>query len=621
MKKTNFFSFKKIFLILFIVVFLFLFFLLLNKKSFGLSNVFDKDGLNIVALDLGGTSLDDDIRKDGAYGDAIIIEQDGNYLLMDSGTDDINDTLLTYLKNNGINKFSIYLSHYHSDHFGKIKDIFNDSYFTVDKLYVPSIDGYLELDTEENKNKSWYEPAVASRIRVYELFKGYAAQTNTEVVDLKTGSELSIGDATLKVLWYNFDEDISKRITPDLCSTDGIFLNNSSLVSMIEYKGKKYFTGGDIEESAERVLLEKNIDISADIMKLSHHGSIYSNISEFVNKVNPKYILASNNYTAGNNHILWFGERNSSFANLANRLDEKSSLASTLYNGNVQYNISLDGKITVEMSRNYSLIKIKFLDENNQDISDSISYIVNNKSKSHIFREDYVKNIDSYNLSFIENEINNDIVSDDVVVICHYVLKTSTVTFNSNGGSNVSPQTIDYNGIVSKPVDPTRMGYTFIGWKLNGQTYDFNTPVTSDIILVAEWEEVLVEDTLIDILENNNYVVNNGNVSKFTLGDTVTEIKNKLGSNVIIETDKEIISTGAVIKKDMESYTVVIKGDLTGDGRVNSGDLLQMRKHLLEDITLTGAYKEAGMIESIGNIKSLDLLRLRQYLLGEYEFN
>ena len=46
-----------------------------------------------------------------------------------------------------------------------------------------------------------------------------------------------------------------------------------------------------------------------------------------------------------------------------------------------------------------------------------------------------------------------------------------------------------------------------------------------------------------------------------------------------------------------------------------------MRKYLLEEITLTGAYKEAGIIESIGNIKSLDLLRLRQYLLGDYEFN
>ena len=45
-----------------------------------------------------------------------------------------------------------------------------------------------------------------------------------------------------------------------------------------------------------------------------------------------------------------------------------------------------------------------------------------------------------------------------------------------------------------------------------------------------------------------------------------------------------------------------------------------MRKYLLEEVNLTGAYKEAGIIESNNEIKSLDLLRLRQYLLGEYTF-
>ena len=45
-----------------------------------------------------------------------------------------------------------------------------------------------------------------------------------------------------------------------------------------------------------------------------------------------------------------------------------------------------------------------------------------------------------------------------------------------------------------------------------------------------------------------------------------------------------------------------------------------MRKFLLEEVSLDGANKQAGIIESQGNIKSLDLLRLRQYLLGEYLF-
>lgn len=62
-----------------------------------------------------------------------------------------------------------------------------------------------------------------------------------------------------------------------------------------------------------------------------------------------------------------------------------------------------------------------------------------------------------------------------------------TVTFNSNGGSAVSSQTIVEGSKVSKPNDPTKSGYSFKGWLLNGKTYDFNSSITGSITLVANW--------------------------------------------------------------------------------------------------------------------------------------
>lgn len=61
------------------------------------------------------------------------------------------------------------------------------------------------------------------------------------------------------------------------------------------------------------------------------------------------------------------------------------------------------------------------------------------------------------------------------------------VTFNSNGGSSVASQTVEEGNKASKPSDPTRTGYTFGGWTLNGSNYDFNSVVTGNITLVAKW--------------------------------------------------------------------------------------------------------------------------------------
>ncbi len=69
-------------------------------------------------------------------------------------------------------------------------------------------------------------------------------------------------------------------------------------------------------------------------------------------------------------------------------------------------------------------------------------------------------------------------------------LKTYTVTFNANGGDGVVAQTVAY-GSTASHVTPSRTYYTFTGWTLNGIAFDFNTPVTADITLVASWEKTL----------------------------------------------------------------------------------------------------------------------------------
>ena len=71
------------------------------------------------------------------------------------------------------------------------------------------------------------------------------------------------------------------------------------------------------------------------------------------------------------------------------------------------------------------------------------------------------------------------------------LVRTYTVTFDTNGGSAVDPVTVDAGSTVTKPADPTKSGYTFGGWYKDStlQTpWDFaNGTVTADTTLYAKW--------------------------------------------------------------------------------------------------------------------------------------
>ena len=64
-----------------------------------------------------------------------------------------------------------------------------------------------------------------------------------------------------------------------------------------------------------------------------------------------------------------------------------------------------------------------------------------------------------------------------------------TVKFNSDGGTSVKSQKVKLNGLVEEPTEITKEGFIFEGWYLNKEKYNFNTPVTKSITLVAKWSE------------------------------------------------------------------------------------------------------------------------------------
>ena len=63
------------------------------------------------------------------------------------------------------------------------------------------------------------------------------------------------------------------------------------------------------------------------------------------------------------------------------------------------------------------------------------------------------------------------------------------VTFDAAGGSAVAAQTVKDGEPVEEPAAPTRSGYDFAGWTLDGSAYDFSTPVKGDLKLVASWKK------------------------------------------------------------------------------------------------------------------------------------
>ena len=76
----------------------------------------------------------------------------------------------------------------------------------------------------------------------------------------------------------------------------------------------------------------------------------------------------------------------------------------------------------------------------------------------------------------------------DLTLFAKWTVNQYTITFDAVGGTSVASITQDFATTVTKPSDPTKLGFTFQGWLLNGQAYVFTTMPVNGASLVAAWQ-------------------------------------------------------------------------------------------------------------------------------------
>jgi len=91
-----------------------------------------------------------------------------------------------------------------------------------------------------------------------------------------------------------------------------------------------------------------------------------------------------------------------------------------------------------------------------------------------------------------EWKFEEDLVTENITLYAKWEWHVFTITFNSNGGSAVLPQTAKLYGEISKPEDPTRSGYVFVAWYLDEAlkiewNWTYGYAYGHDVTLYARW--------------------------------------------------------------------------------------------------------------------------------------
>ena len=247
-------------------------------------------------------------KSQNEYGDAVILESKGNYLLMDTGAFYTSDSLLDAIGKMGITELDLYISHLHPDHFESIYDLIEKG-IRINRLYLPD----RSLGADWVSEGGGTNDGMYRKIESWFKYMGNGANSDVQTIYLKKGSTFTVGDVSAKVIGpvgtYDMAECNNYFPADVYGERSGHYLNNYSLTTMFTCGSVKFLTTGDIESienqqgSAYKGTAKKKLEeeclvetyagkLKADILKMAHHGLNSSSSAAFLDAVDPRIAFA-----------------------------------------------------------------------------------------------------------------------------------------------------------------------------------------------------------------------------------------------------------------------------------------------------------------------------------------
>lgn len=215
-------------------------------------------------------------------GDAtLFVSPNGHTMLVDCGKNGHGPRVKAVMDAAGVTTIDHFVcTHYHEDHYGGIDDL-------VEDLGVPVLHAYSRGDTAY----------LTTTKRQGATFAGYRSAVGGSAVHLMRGETIPLDDE-MGVTCVASGGVVLGEENPVPAGTE----NDASIALLVQYGGFRYFIGGDIQETTERKLAERDLVTDVDVYQADHHGSDTSSCSELLADLTPTAIIISNGNRADYQH-------------------------------------------------------------------------------------------------------------------------------------------------------------------------------------------------------------------------------------------------------------------------------------------------------------------------------